>query len=158
MKQFLVNQIGTIRISEEGMSIEVAEQYIPALKELNGFSHINVLWWFDGNDNNDARSVLEVFAPYKKAPQNMGIFATRSPFRPNPIALTAAQILSINYEAGTICIAYIDANDGTPVIDLKPYTPSLDRVENPLVPEWCSHWPKSLEASSNFHWENEFNF
>ena len=158
MKQFTVNPIGKIKISENGMFIEIAEQYILALKELDGFSHVNVLWWFDCNDNNEARSVLEVPAPYKKAPLSMGIFATRSPVRPNPIALTAAQILYINHAKGTIGIAYIDANDGTPVIDLKPYTPSLDRVEAPSVPEWCSHWPKSLEDSGSFNWENEFNF
>ena len=52
----------------------------------------------------------------------------------------------------------IDANDGTPVLDIKPYTPSSDRIEAPGVPEWCSHWPKSLEQSENFDWGNEFNF
>ncbi|TGE35785.1 S-adenosylmethionine-dependent methyltransferase [Desulfosporosinus fructosivorans] len=158
MKQFAVNPIGKIETSEAGMLIEVTTQYIPALKELDGFSHVNVLWWFDGNDNNESRSVLEVPAPYKKSPLSMGIFATRSPFRPNPIALTVAQILYIDHAKGTIAIAYIDANEGSPVIDLKPYTPSLDRVEAPRVPEWCGHWPKSLEDSGSFNWENEFNY
>jgi tRNA-Thr(GGU) m(6)t(6)A37 methyltransferase TsaA len=158
MKKFTVNQIGTIKIGNEGMFLEVAEQFIPALKELDGFSHVNVFWWFDGNDNKESRSVLEVSSPYKNGPLSMGIFATRSPIRPNPIALTAVQILSINHETGIINIAYIDAIDGTPVIDLKPYTPSLDRVETPNVPKWCSHWPKSVESSGNFPWENEFNF
>ncbi|MHB8127533.1 MAG: tRNA (N6-threonylcarbamoyladenosine(37)-N6)-methyltransferase TrmO [Mobilitalea sp.] len=158
MKQFTVNQIGTIKITEEGMFLEVLEQFIPALKELDGFSHVNVFWWFDGNDNNESRSALEVGSPYKKGPQNMGIFATRSPIRPNPIALTAVQILSINHETGIINIAFIDAIDGTPVIDLKPYTPSLDRVETPNVPKWCSHWPKNVESSGSFNWEDEFNF
>jgi len=46
----------------------------------------------------------------------------------------------------------------SPVLDIKPYTPSLDRVEAPGVPKWCSHWPKSLEQSEDFDWENEFNF
>lgn len=55
-------------------------------------------------------------------------------------------------------IAYIDANDGTPVLDIKPYTPGLDRVEKPGVPDWCCHWPESLEESGEFNWENEFNF
>lgn len=158
MKQFIANPIGKIKICEEGMFVEVNEKYIPALKELDGFSHVNILWWFDDFDNEKARNVLEVPAPYKKSPQTIGIFATRSPVRPNPIALTTAQILYINNENGTIQIAYIDANDGTPVLDLKPYTPSLDRVEAPRVPEWCSHWPNSLEKSGDFNWKNEFNF
>ena len=87
----------------------------------------------------------------------MGIFATRSPVRPNPIALTV-EIIDIDSENGRIHIAYIDANDGSPLLDLKPYTPSLDRVERPEVPGWCGHWPKSLEESADFAWENEFNF
>lgn len=45
-----------------------------------------------------------------------------------------------------------------PVLDIKPYTPSLDRVETPNVPEWCSEWPKSTEESGNFDWESVFNF
>ncbi|MFZ5644906.1 MAG: SAM-dependent methyltransferase [Bacillota bacterium] len=158
MKKFIVNPIGNIKICVEGMFVEVDKKYIPALKELDGFSHVNVIWWFNDFDNEEARSVMEVPAPYKKAPQTMGIFATRSPVRPNPIALSAAQIIYIDNEKGTIQIAYIDANDGTPVIDIKPYTPSLDRVEAPGVPEWCSHWPKSLEKSGDFNWENEFSF
>lgn len=88
----------------------------------------------------------------------MGIFATRSPIRPNPIALTAVEILHNDYEKGVIQIAYIDANDGSPVLDIKPYTPSLDRIEDPKVPAWCAHWPKSLEKSGSFAWEKEFNF
>jgi hypothetical protein len=44
------------------------------------------------------------------------------------------------------------------VLDLKPYTPSIDRVESPSVPEWCDHWPKSYEESGGFDWEAEFNF
>jgi tRNA (Thr-GGU) A37 N-methylase len=104
------------------------------------------------------RNILEGPKPYKKSPAAMGIFATRSPVRPNLIALTAVQVISIDYEKGNIEVAYIDANDGTPVLDIKPYTPSLDRVEKPSVPKWCGHWPMSLEQSEDFDWENEMNF
>lgn len=82
----------------------------------------------------------------------------RSPMRPNPIALTASEIINIDYEHGIIHITFIDAYDGTPVLDIKPYTPSLDRVENPSVPAWCSYWPKSTEESGDFDWEKVFNF
>lgn len=158
MEQFIVNPIGKIKVREKGTFVELKDKYTSALKGLEGFSHLNVICWFDGSDNDEARNILEVPAPYKKAPQTMGIFATRSPVRPNPIALSAAQILNIDHKKGIIEIAYIDAEDNTPVIDIKPYTPSLDRVETPCVPEWCSHWPKSCEESGYFNWENEFNF
>ena len=61
-------------------------------------------------------------------------------------------------EAGTIGLYYIDAFSGSMVLDLKPYTPSIDRIERPVTPEWCSHWPKSYEESSDFDWASEFNF
>ena len=46
-----------------------------------------------------------------------------------------------------IRVVFIDADDNTPVLDIKPYTPSFDRVETPGVPAWCSEWPKSTEVS-----------
>ncbi|MDF2653882.1 MAG: hypothetical protein K0R19_356 [Bacillota bacterium] len=158
MSTLIVNPIGEIRHNDSGSVLVIDPAYRPALKALDGFGHINVLWWCDKFDSSEARSTLEVEAPYKKAPEIMGIFATRSPIRPNPIALTAVQIVGMNCEAGEIYLAYIDADDGTPVLDIKPYTPSIDRIEQPIVPHWCSHWPKSAEASGDFDWGAEFNF
>jgi len=48
--------------------------------------------------------------------------------------------------------------NNSPVLDIKPYIPSLDRVENPIVPDWYEHWPKSCEESGDFDWESGFNF
>lgn len=158
MTNFKVHPIGRVHINENGTFIEIEQKYIPAMKAMEGFSHINVIWWFSDFDNEQFREVLEEEKPYKKAPAKMGIFSTRSPIRPNPIALTAAEIIHIDCQKGIIQIAYLDANDNTPVLDIKPYTPSLDRIEMPCVPEWCSHWPKSLEQSAYFAWEDEFNF
>ncbi|SHO45639.1 SAM-dependent methyltransferase [Anaerocolumna xylanovorans] len=156
MNNLKVNPVGRICFNERGTFIELEPEYVPALQALDGFSHINVIWMFSDFDNEEARGTLTMSRPYKTAPAVMGTFATRSPFRPNPIALTAVQVIHIDYEKGIIQIAYIDANNDTPVLDIKPYTPSLDRVEKPCVPEWCSHWPKSLEESGSFNWENEF--
>lgn len=158
MTGFQVNPIGKISSSDKGAFIELEAKYVPALQGLQGFSHLNILWWFSDYDHGEARNSLETPQPYKKAPSVMGLFATRSPVRPNPLALTTVHVLRIDYAKGLIQIDYIDANDGTPVLDIKPYTPSLDRVETPAVPEWCSHWPKSLEESETFAWEDEFNF
>lgn len=158
MKKLEVNPIGKVCSSEKGFYIQLDPAYIPALQALDGFSHLNVFWWFSDFDNEEARKVLEVPQPYKKAPEVMGIFATRSPVRPNPIALSTSGIIGIDEKKGLIHLDYIDANDQTPVLDLKPYTPSLDRVESPRVPKWCSHWPSSTEASGDFPWEDEFNF
>lgn len=48
--------------------------------------------------------------------------------------------------------------NGSSILDIKPYTPSVDRVEKPNVPKWCSHWPMSYEESGDFNWEDEFLF
>lgn len=158
MTNFKVYPIGKVQNNDGGTFIEIEEKYIPALKALAGFSHINVIWWFSEFDDEQSRSILQTEQPYKSAPQVMGIFATRSPMRPNPLALTTVEVIGIDYEKGIIQIAFIDANHNTPVLDIKPYTPSFDRVETPGVPAWCSHWPKSSEESAFFAWEKEFNF
>lgn len=158
MENFIVKPIGKINVNANGMYVEFDQKYVPALKELDGFSHINIIWWFNDFDNEKMRNIFETPKPYKNSPDVMGIFATRSPIRPNPIALSTVKVININYEKGIIHIAYIDANNGSLVIDIKPYSPSLDRVETPAVPEWCKHWPLSLEQSAKFNWENEFNF
>ncbi len=158
MELLNVKPIGYVKCQGGRFFIELNKEYIPALKELNSFSHINVLWWFNQLDKEEYRSILEVKAPYKNAPSTMGVFSTRSPMRPNPIALTACQIISIDEQYGCIDLAYIDAEDNSPVLDIKPYTPSLDIVSNFRVPDWCAHWPKSLEESGEFNWEEVFNF
>lgn len=158
MKKLEVSPVGLVENNENGMLIKLEPEYISGLKALEGFSHINVIWWFSDFDSMEFREGVEMPQPYKKAPEVMGVFATRSPIRPNPIAVSTVEVLQVNYEQGIIRVAYIDANDQTPVLDLKPYTPSMDRIEKPSVPSWCSHWPESVEASGQFPWENEFNF
>lgn len=158
MQTFTVRPIGTIEITPEGMFLQLKTEYIPALQGLEGFSHLNVLWWFDQLDDERSRRVLEIPKPYQKAPAVLGTFATHSPQRPNPLALTTVEVVSIDSTAGRIQVAYIDAMDGTPILDLKPYTPSESRVETPAVPDWCAHWPQSVEGGEDFDWEGEFLF
>lgn len=102
-------------------------------------------------------NILQTEQPYHGAPETMGIFATRSPMRPNPIALTASEVIGIDYRKGIIRLTFLDADDGTPVLDIKPYTPSFDRVETPDVPDWCRRWPRSTEESGEFNWDSVFN-
>ena len=120
MKQFTVKQIGTIRSAGEKQQIILNPRYAPALSGLDGFTHLQVLWWFSGSDNQKGRGSLTEASPYRHSPAMLGTFATRSPLRANPIALSAAQVIHIDYENVLIDIAYIDAYDGSPVLDLKP--------------------------------------
>ncbi|WP_101910805.1 SAM-dependent methyltransferase [Marasmitruncus massiliensis] len=158
MEQLIVRPIGKVQIDDEGMRLELYEAYLPALTNLDGFGYIQVLWWFSQCDHEDSRAKLLEKSPYKNAPELLGTFATRSPERPNPIALSCCQVTSIDTDKGIIWLAYIDAEEGTPVLDVKPYTPSLDRVEHPSVPEWCTKWPRAVEDSGTFDWSAVFNF
>jgi len=103
------------------------------------------------------RKQLVAEKPYQNSPQELGVFATRSQFRPNPILITTIYVENIDFDEGIIYTPYIDAEKDTPILDIKPYH-LYERVENCKVPEWCSHWPISYENSASFDWENEFNF
>ncbi len=154
MNNFELRVIGSIEVNG-GFKIEINKEYIKALKGLEEFKYIQVIYWFDKVENRDL--IIEE-KPYKKGPDKLGIFATRSPFRPNPIGIETVYVENIDLENGILYIPYIDAFDGTPVLDIKPYIPSIDRVENINMPEWCKNWPNCYEKSGDFDWANEFNF
>ncbi len=109
--------------------IEVDAAFRPGLKGLEGHSHIIVLYWL-----NSARRDLIVQAP-SHAPGPMGAFALRSPVRPNPIGLSVAAIVSLDIQTGVIGIDAIDCVDKTPLLDIKPYLPSIDAVAD-ADPGW----------------------
>lgn len=158
MVSYTLHPVGSVLAGEDGFLLKLDDPYRPGLKGLAGFGHIQVLCWFDKTDTVKARSFCSAPKPYKDGPEEMGVFATRGPLRPNPIALCTMQVLSVNEEAGEIKIAWTDMMDGTPILDIKPYTPSLDRVEYPHVPAWCDAWPKNVETSGDFDWAGVFNF
>jgi len=154
--EFSVFAIGKVEVNASGFVLKIDEKYKAALRELDGFTHINVLWWCHLLDSEEYRKVTVTAKPYKNAPEKMGIFATRSPVRPNPIALTPVTILHIDHEKGEILIPYIDAENDTPILDIKPYHPAVDRIKNVDVPQWCKHWPQWMEDSATFDWNAEF--
>ena len=153
---FTVSPIGSVAVSRGRFRLKLSEEYTPALAELDGFSHVVVLWWCHRLDLAEYRSLTDCDQPYRRSPAKVGIFATRSPARPNPIATTAVAVSKIDRDEGTLHVPYIDAEDGTPILDIKPYHPSTDRIRQVSVPVWCSHWPQWYEDSADFDWEAEF--
>ena len=149
---FQLRPVGRVEAGADGFAIVVAEPYRDALIGLEGFSHINVLMWFHLLASPESRSVMVAERPYRDAPDRLGMFATRSPMRPNPIALTAVPVLSIEFEGGRITIPFIDAEAGTPVLDIKPYHPAVDRIRDVGLPAWCAGWPEWYEDSMTFDW------
>ena len=142
MSNIKLYPIGRIEVEEGNFQLVLSSKYKDSLKGLEGFSHIQGIWWFDGCDNEIDNNQLITQKPYTEGPERLGTFATRSPARPNPIAITTWEIASIDYAKGIVKVYYIDALNGTPLLDIKPYTPSLDKVGNPTVPDWCKHWPR----------------
>ncbi len=154
-KVYKISPIGRVRAGGDGYRLEIDAEYRAGLNGLDGFSHVDVLWWCHRAGGDASRKTLECGKPYRNAPATLGVFATRSPLRPNPIAVSVAAIIGIDRAAGVIRVPYIDAEDGTPIVDLKPYHPSIERVRNASVPEWCAHWPKCYEDSACFDWDSE---
>jgi tRNA-Thr(GGU) m(6)t(6)A37 methyltransferase TsaA len=122
------------RGSDAVCTIEVDERFAPALREIETCSHIVVLYWMDR-----ARRDLVLQAPRHYATQR-GTFALRSPVRPNPIAMSVAQLLSV--EGSVLKVRGLDCLDGTPLLDLKPYFASVD-----AVPEAVVGWHRDRDAS-----------
>jgi tRNA (adenine37-N6)-methyltransferase len=139
-----VRRLGPITGSDPGRArIEIEAAYRDGLFELGEFSHVLVLWWAHRRDNPEDRGTLRVRP--RAAPDHVtGVFATRSPARPNPIAVSVCRLLAVDEAAGTLDVAAIDADDGTAVIDLKAYFPSADRVREPTVPVWFAGKPEWL--------------
>ncbi|WP_317136576.1 tRNA (N6-threonylcarbamoyladenosine(37)-N6)-methyltransferase TrmO [Methanochimaera problematica] len=110
---------GRNKDSEE-MVIEIFEEYQKGLGDYREVSHLIVLLWFD----QAKRDLLFAKPPYSD--QEKPVFTTRSPNRPNPVGFDIGRIISV--DSGKIMIAGLDAIDNTPVIDIKPYIPSLDCI------------------------------
>ena len=104
------DNIGVIRLYPE---------YAEGLADLDGFSHIWVLYWFHLNDGWHLK-----VRPPRHVERKVGVFASRSPYRPNPIGMSAVRLQHV--EKGEIWIAGHDLLDGTPILDIKPYLPYAD--------------------------------
>ncbi len=138
---FWAYPLGNVEKIEEEVYLRFNEEAKSFLEALEGFSHLRMMWWFDKFDKGMYRKVVQADPPYENAPRT-GVFATRSPVRPNPIALTTVKILNVDIMNNSIQVSELDALDKTSFIALRPYIPSLDRVKAFRVPSWVNHWPE----------------
>ncbi len=105
-------------------AIEIEERFLPALVGLERYSHIWVLFWADRADRDVITSDR-----HRQWGEQRGIFASRSPARPNPIGLTVCELISV--EDRRVTVRGLEALDGTPIVDIKPFVPALDCPTNP---------------------------
>jgi tRNA-Thr(GGU) m(6)t(6)A37 methyltransferase TsaA len=151
---YQVHPIGVVCRTDDGIYLEIGKSFRPGLGQLDRFSHVMVLWWADQFDNPEWRQNLQCRPPYAEE-HVTGVFATRAPYRPNPVALTTCKLLAVDQERGLVQVADIDAFDGTPIVDLKAYFPVCDRVAEAHIPEWLSDWPEWMpeEGTGLEEWE-----
>lgn len=131
MNELTMNPIGYIRSAYKDTSeipkglgaqhsaqgiLEVLPEYAEGLLDIEGFSHLFVIWVFDRSEG------MELIGTPPADNRPHGVFATRSPYRPNPIGLTVVELISRN--GNKLSIRGIDMLDGTPVLDIKPYLSS----------------------------------
>ena len=107
MNEIKVFPIGKIENENDETKIFLNPAYRAGLKGLGEYSHAQVLWWMDGCDNDKDRGTLVEKKPYAKGPEEIGVFALRSPERPNPIAVSNVNIVYVDESAGTIGLSYI---------------------------------------------------
>ena len=127
--------IGAVEKTEESARIRIHDRYAEALLGLDGWSHVNVFYWFDKNDQPTKRRILRVHPRGDGKNPLTGVFACRAPVRPNLIALSVCKILSI--EGPVVTVDGIDAFDATPVLDLKPFIPADAPDGEIRVPSWA---------------------
>lgn len=133
-RTFTIHPIGAVEKNDGKAAVVIEPEYADALLQLDRYSHVWVMYWFDQNDTPEKRSTLRVHP--RGNPENplTGVFACRSPCRPNLIALSLCKIRSVT--GNRVEIEDIDAFGGTPVIDLKPYVPAIDAATDVRTADW----------------------
>ncbi len=106
-------------------TVELSEEYVKGLQDLEGFSHVILLYHFHKTQHVDL-----LIKPFLDT-QPRGVFSTRAPRRPNPIGISVVKLTGI--EGNTLFVDNLDVLDGTPLLDIKPYIAAFDGVEDAKI-------------------------
>lgn len=140
-EKITLNPIGFVKTKAVGREVRdrnaVSEiilrgKLAEALDGIEDFSHLFVVFWMN-KISKEERKTMKVHPRGRKDMPLLGVLATRTPFRPNPIGLTLVELLKV--ERNVLTVRGLDAFDGTPVLDIKPFD-YWDTVEAATVPEW----------------------
>jgi tRNA-Thr(GGU) m(6)t(6)A37 methyltransferase TsaA len=116
--------------------IIIEPSYKEGLEHLDENSHIMVVFWLNRVEDK-GRGILKLYPKKREDLPLTGVFATRSPRRPNPIGIRAVKLLKIT--DNVLTVEGLDAFNGTPVLDIKPYSSKHDLVEDAKYPWWVEH-------------------
>lgn len=132
-------QSGLLKTLKSSIVFEPEFRVADALRGLEGFSHLWILWIFSENvrldENGENRWSPTVRPPRLGGNKRLGVFATRSSFRPNPLAMSCVKIEEIRLDGANgpeIVVSGADLMDGTPIVDVKPYLPYADSIPGAL--------------------------
>ncbi len=140
-EKIILNPIGYVKTEAMGDEVKdksrisqiiLRDELVEALEGVEGFSHLFVLFWLN-QISSKQRMTLKVHPRGRMDMPLLGVFATRTNLRPNPIGLTLVELLKV--EGNTLTVRGLDAFDGTPILDIKPFD-SWDNVEKARVPNW----------------------
>jgi len=123
-------------IENDGNKAKIAifNEYLEGLRRITDFSHLIILYWFHMRDNKKDRSTILVHPRGDPSKPLVGVFASRSPCRPNPVGLCVCRLLDIRGDC--IIVEGLDAFVDSPIIDIKPYIPRIDSVPSAKIPDW----------------------
>ena len=150
--EIVLKPIGTVRTTAVGDEIRdktrtsqvvIRKELTTALDGIDGFSHLFVLFWLH-ETLEEQRKTLKVHPQGRKDLPLLGVFATRTMLRPNPLGLTLVELVKV--DRNVLTVRGLDAFDGTPVLDIKPFD-SWDNVETAKVPEWWTMLKKEKEQT-----------
>jgi tRNA-Thr(GGU) m(6)t(6)A37 methyltransferase TsaA len=139
--KIVLKPIGFVRRTDVGDEVKdktrlsqvvINDEFADALDGVNEFSHVFVLFWLHGVSD-EQRKLLKVHPRGRRDLPLLGVFATRTMLRPNPIGLTLVELIQI--EGNVLTVRGLDAFDKTPVLDIKPFD-SWDKASTFKVPDW----------------------
>ena len=131
--------IGVVKKSGKVSELDVYPEFCDGLYRLEEFSHIIILYWLHLRDHETDRSTLKVIPRRHPGAPEVGVFASRSPSRPNPIGLSVVELVRIN--GCRMLVKGLDAIEGSPIIDVKPYIPRADSIPKACAPSWTLSGP-----------------
>ena len=137
-----LHQPDEIQPERNVLELVPGQNFERALQDLAGFSRVWLVWWFHRNTG-----WRPLVLPPRGPAQRRGVFATRSPHRPNPLGLTPVQLLAV--ERGRLILGACDLVDGTPVFDIKPYIPAYDAFPDERA-GWTGEVDALLDAPPSF--------
>ena len=128
-------------------TIEFKDEFIDGLKDLDGFSHVYLIYYFHKIEEHS----LSVIPFNDKTDTPRGVFSTRTPMHPNSIGLSVVKLVAV--EKNIVTVQGIDILDGTPLLDIKPHIGSFDKIEGEIKNGWMK---SSLQEVSEIRSDERF--